>query len=167
MFPLPPCAGSSAPAALQWASSSFNFEVGFFRGFVVAFWGSRELLWHTQLCSIEVLTAVPVSSENAWPEMGEGWSVLLSSSAGLWHCYITVTSCYNSKPLLLLNRGVLSIADFCPCAGFLVLLCHLKCSVDLTCIKSNAAKIHLVFSSKLDHFADTVYRKVARAGREG
>lgn len=48
-----------------------------------------------------------------------------------------------------------------------MLLCHLKCSVDLTCIKSNAAKIHLVFSSKLDHFADTVYRKVARAGREG
>lgn len=40
-------------------------------------------------------------------------------------------------------------------------------SVDLTCIKTNAAKIHLVFSFKLDWFTDTVYRKVARAGRKG
>lgn len=47
-----------------------------------------------------------------------------------------------------------------------MLLCHLKWSVDLTCIKTNAAKIYLVFSFKLDWFADTVYSKVACASRK-
>lgn len=48
-----------------------------------------------------------------------------------------------------------------------MLSCHLKWSVDLICIKTTSAKIHVVFSFKLDWFADTVYRKVACAGRKG
>lgn len=124
MFPLPPCVGSSAPAASQWASSSFNFGVVFLEGLLLLFWGGRELLWHAQLCSRKMLISIQVSGKNTWPKIGESRSMLFCGSADLHHCYITMTSCYNFKDNAAIEHGSSVCLLLVFSAPVLVSLCY-------------------------------------------